>query len=154
MKKIVTLFSISVLFFSITFLLPSKMEEETQPVMKVETEENYYEVDVNELGLTTMNLTERFPMMRFIRIYPKLSQVYRDRVDQKYYVVDQNKSIKENCSLMQERYLFLLNYYGFVHDKREYEIYGVPISKIIVSAQKEEIEKNLKHYSVKKTVLK
>lgn len=153
MKKIVTLLSISVLFFSITFFLNSETEEKLRPVVQLETDESYYEVDVNEIGLTTNNLVERFPNLMIVRIYPKLSTIYQDRVEQKYYQMDQSKSIKENCSLMQERYLFLLGYYGFIHDKREYEIYGVPISKIIISANEPEVEKSLNKYSIKRTVL-
>lgn len=154
MKKIVTLLGISILFFSISFFFLYKTEEKTLPVVSIDSDTSYYEIDVSEFGITTSNFAERFPQSTVIRMYPKFSNVYADRIDQKYYLFDQTKSILDNCELMQERYLFLLGYYGFIHDKQQYAIYGIPLSKIIIMATEQELETNMNKYPVKKTVLK
>lgn len=151
MKKILPLLGLCILFFSIYSSFD--VVEEVQPVFAVEPGEAYYEIDVNDLGITTKNLNERLGKFQVVRIYPKLSSVYSDRIEQKYYSINPEKTLIDNCSLMQERYLFLLNHYGYVHDRQQYQIYGVPISKIIVLMREEEIEENLKQYSLTKTVL-
>lgn len=153
MKKIGILLGLGILFFSISFCSNFVKEENILPVVSLDQDQSYYEVDVSELGITTTNLIERFPEMQVVRIYPNFSKIYRDRIEQKYYQVNNSKTLLENCNLMQERYLFLLGFYGFVHDKQQYEIYGVPISKIVVLASHQEIETTLSGYNVKETVL-
>lgn len=149
MKKTITLLAFGVLFFSI-FLFSHRQEEQVLPVVLVDEGQSYYEIDVSDLGITTNNLPERFSNLSIYRIYPKFSKAYKERIEQKYYTIDQNKELVENCELMQERYLFLLDFYGFIHDKQKYQISGIPISKITISATEEEVETSLKQYSMKK----
>ena len=155
MKKILTLLC-SVLFLSFCFFLFLLTPESTQTVFadqSSEIEEVLYEIDLQDDGVNTNNLHERFPNIVILRAYPMFSSIYEERINQKYYNFDTTLPITENCAEMQNRYLFLLNHYGFIHDKQEYEIHGLPLSKILVWLDKNQINDLKKTYSIQeKTV--
>ena len=105
----------------------------------------FYEINLENNNVTTNNL-KNLNFKSIIRAYPKFSNIYEERIEQKYYNFDTNLSVLENCMDMKRRYLFLLSHYGLISDKQEFQVTGIPISKIIIIASNNDIE------SLKKTI--
>lgn len=150
MKTYLVLFAVLFCLVFISFFGSS--EENAVPVFNENSDELFYEIDLNDLYVTTKTL-KNLNFKSIIRAYPKFSNIYEDRIEQKYYNFDTSLDTLENCTKMQERYMFLLNHYGLIHDKQEYQVTGIPISKIIIISTPTEITELKQEYSIKEVTV-
>lgn len=150
MKTYLVLFAVLFCLIFISFF--GSNDEKTVPVFNENNDELFYEIDLNDLNITTNNL-KKLNFKSVIRAYPKFSNIYEERIEQKYYNFDTSLDITENCSKMRERYLFLLNHYGLIHDKQEYQVTGIPISKITIISTPTEITNLKQKYTIKQVTV-
>lgn len=150
MKSYLILFA--VLFFLIIISFFNTNEDNTMPVFTETIEDYYYEINLEDLNITTDTL-KNLNFVTIIRAYPKFSSIYEDRIEQKYYNFDTKLSVIENSTNMRKRYLFLLSHYGLIHDKQEYQVIGIPISKIIIIGTNRDYEKIKNTYDIKQIII-
>ncbi len=155
MKKIQTLLG-GVFFLGILcFLIPSKpieIEETFSEQYNGESKQ-YYEVYLEELGITTSNLEKYFPDAIILEVYPLFPNIYENQIEEKTYSFDVMKSIRENSKKMEEYYFNLLEQKGFIHDQQHFSIHGIPISKIVIELSKQEKRLLQEKYSIREEAI-
>ena len=150
MKTYLVLF---VAFFCLIIIsLFNVSDNNTSLVFNEIDEELFYEINLENNNITTNNL-KNLNFKSIIRAYPKFSNIYEERIEQKYYNFDTNLSVLENCMDMKKRYLFLLSHYGLISDKQEFQVTGIPISKIIIIGSNNDIESLKKQYEIKQVTV-
>lgn len=152
MKKIQALLG-GVFFLGILcFLIPSKpieIEETFSEQYNGESKQ-YYEVYLEESGVTTSNLENFFAKANILKVYPLFSSIYEEQIKEKYYSFNPMISLSENSRKMEEYYFALLEEQGLIHDKQIFSIHGIPISKIVLELNEQEKNQLQKKYSIQK----
>lgn len=127
------------------FFLNKKDSEVYIPTFMEETEgiEASY-ISITAKGLTTKNLTSFLDLRLVVALYPKINPLYREKIKITPFICNQNCNILD----MEPYYKKILESNNFKYDSVLIDYQGVVIDRVILYANKEQLETILKKCTI------
>lgn len=138
------------LFFMMCFFINvNLLEENTQSVFFESNDNLFYQyVFIETPGLTTRNFQKYFEDTNLVvAIYPKVNLLYKDRLGNIKFVCNKKCKLEEFENSYQET----LSKYNYITDSVNIEYYGVPIDKLLIYVNSQQLNDILQICSFCKT---
>lgn len=138
------------LFFILSiFLVNSLKDDSVQPVFKEEVSNLDSEfISINTKGLTTKNFFNYFKDTSLIvSIYPKVNILYKERIGDVFLACQRTCTMTD----LEKYYKSILEKNNFLQDSILIDYYGVSIDRIIIYANKEQLNNLLQKCTICKT---
>ncbi len=147
-KKIISIFLI---FILINILIVFKNNKNTETVFSEITTNNYdiYNLDVNELYISTKNLTNVIynPNIKIIGITPKINNILDKKIlRQNNYYSFKKHEIKENVLDFEKQFKILLQKKGLSDEIEKINLNGVKLSKIKIYSSHSDVKALVKQH--------